>query len=123
MTYLAREIADQKRVDHSLASNSSVFHHIAATPTLMSSAERELGTVSSAPGQSGPSSKEPGLGAGGTPGISSNPSVAGVHVVLPGDRDAQRKRHKSKMQYHEKGAFSVAVLHSGYSIPPCPRGG
>lgn len=43
-----------------------------------------------------------GGGAGGVGTAAAN--GANIHVVLPGDRDAQRRKHRAKIAYYEKGA-------------------
>src|SRR5260221_4284600 len=85
---LAREIGEQKRIDASLSLSSYSYprshHH--QLPVLSESEPHIL------PHQ---------VGAG-----SSN-ALGGITVVLPGEKEAQRKKHKAKIAYHDKGASFV----------------
>ena len=86
---LGREIAEQKRTDASLSLSSysypRQYHH--HQPPLSSDSEPYV-----LPHQ---------VGAG-----SSNP-LGGITVVLPGEKEGPRKKHKAKIAYHDKGALHV----------------
>lgn len=117
MAFLAREIAEQKRVDLAVASSLTA-------PLLYPSSG--IGPGSAGAGHPSPYSENPpssvvssaaasgvvpvapllGVVGGGGAGLGSGTGVSGanIHVVLPGDRDAQRRKHRSKVTYYEKGA-------------------
>jgi len=91
VAYLAREISEQKRVDQAVSlSRPSVAASVGAP---MQSPDT---------GIAGPSGKD----AGGN----SSSSNSMIHVILPGDKDAQRKKHKAKIAYHEKAFGMEAEL-------------
>jgi hypothetical protein len=124
VAFLAREIAEQKRVDLAVASSSAASLSLTAPPSGLSGA----GLGSAGAGHTSPHPENPGsykdfvipsatggtvpvaplLGGGGAGlgGGAGGPSGANIHVVLPGDRDAQRRKHRAKIAYHEKGAQS-----------------
>ena len=118
---LLREIAEQKRVDLAVASSS------VASLSSSSLGPSGIGPSSAGVGHPSPHSENPppsrdfvlpsaagrgvvpllgavGSGGGGVGVGTAAVNGANIHVVLPGDRDAQRRKHRAKIAYYEKGA-------------------
>lgn len=112
MAFLAREIAEQKRIDLALASSSAASSSFTAPPLALFGAGAAGGVGS--PQSENPASSIIPSATGGTIPVApllggasaGGASGANIHVVLPGDRDAQRRKHRAKVAYHEKGAQS-----------------
>lgn len=131
IAHLAREISDQKRIDLSIAiaTQASLSSSLLQLPPPSLTTSTSMGTGQPAISPGGISGVSGGGGGGAIgggdgwdsgsglgsafvlPGMGMGIGIGGghvgnganIHVVLPGDRDAQKKRHKAKVAYHEKG--------------------
>ncbi|KAF8340679.1 kinase-like domain-containing protein [Cantharellus anzutake] len=109
---LGREINEQKRTDASLSLSSYSHprhnhghghHHHHHQP---------LSPDSEGLGQAG-------SGIGGLSGPGSG-SLGGITVVLPGEKEAQRKRHKARIAYRDKGYVIAWRARLSFCMVPSP---